>query len=202
MTRMLHLLAMGCCGASSAPSLAELAERHGTDKSMIGHAYVNLYAMLLDAHRESVLNVTEVGVMHGASVLMWADYFPNAQVLGLDYRMTATAINRTASQPRIHLHQADASLPSVLEKLQLANESMDLVVEDASHAHEDSHRIAANLWQLVKPGGFYVIEDVNVGGDDRGKYSSKGGQPGVRKMTAIERGATAHAPSDSRRRRC
>ena len=186
MARMLQLLAVGCCGASSLPSLAELAERHGTDKSMHGHAYVNLYAMLLDPYRESVRNVTEVGVMHGASALMWADYFANAQVWGLDLRLGTLAGNRTASQPRIHLHEVDASLPSVPGMLGLANESMDLVVEDASHSFEDSHRIAENLWHLVKPGGFYVIEDVNVGGDARGKYSKGNGQPGVRTMTAIE----------------
>ena len=35
-----------------------------------------------------------------------------------------------------------------------------------------THAIAANFWRLVRPGGYYVIEDVNVGGDERGKYSS------------------------------
>jgi len=37
----------------------------------------------LDPRRESVLNVTEIGVLFGSSVLMWADYFPKANITEL-----------------------------------------------------------------------------------------------------------------------
>jgi len=43
----------------------------------------NLYGPLLDPRRESVLNVTEIGVLFGSSVLMWADYFPKANITEL-----------------------------------------------------------------------------------------------------------------------
>ena len=157
---------------ATVPELAELADKYATDKSLTnGHAYVSLYSMLLEPHREAFRNVTEIGVLLGASELMWAKYFPNAHVWGLDIRLDQRAVKRCASEPRIHLFEADAHDANTPAQLGLANESMDLVVEDASHSRSGTHMIAAAFWPLVKPGGFYVIEDVNTGGDANGKYS-------------------------------
>ena len=174
MLPLLHGLACAATADSSlaAPSLIELADKHVTDKALhLGHAYTSVYSMILDAKRNTVQNVTEIGVFQGASALMWADYFPSAQIWGLDIVMQQQAINRTMHEPRIHLHNCDATQTDTASKLQLAPESMDLIVEDASHGYYDSLHIIENFWPLVKPGGFYVIEDVNTGGDNRGKYS-------------------------------
>uniref|UniRef100_A0A7S2GSM3 Methyltransferase domain-containing protein n=1 Tax=Haptolina brevifila TaxID=156173 RepID=A0A7S2GSM3_9EUKA len=154
----------------SLATLEDLANRYDTDKALQhGHGYTSAYSMLLDPHHLQFQNVTEVGVLTGSSLLMWADYFPNATIWGLDIVMRKEAYARTASEPRIKLLPVDGrSSPS---QLQLLNESMDLVIEDASHGHTDSMQIAATYWPLVKPGGFYIIEDINTGGDARGKYS-------------------------------
>ena len=157
------------------PSLRSIARKHQTDK--IDHNYVSLYAMLLDPLRHSVRNVTEVGVLEGSSMLMWAEYFPNAQVWGLDIILRARAIARAKTERRITLHTANAHDPLTPARLQLANESMDLVVEDASHGHTGTILIAEAFWRLVRPGGFYVIEDINTGGDSRGKFSGRDHDP-------------------------
>ena len=90
MHRVLHLAAIGLVAAlpipsdEELPSLADIADHYGTDKPLkFGHAYTNLYGPLLDPRRESVLNVTEIGVLFGSSVLMWADYFPKANITEL-----------------------------------------------------------------------------------------------------------------------
>ena len=178
MHRVLHLAAIGLVAAlpipsdEELPSLADIADHYGTDKSLkFGHAYTNLYGPLLDPRRESVLNVTEIGVLFGSSVLMWADYFPKANIYGIDIILNPQAVSRTKNQSRIHLSQANAHDATMAERLGLANESMDIVLEDASHSREGTHLIAAALWRLVKPGGFYIIEDVNVGGNENGKYT-------------------------------
>lgn len=164
---------------SALPTLSELADRHGTDKSLHrGHGYVNLYGMLLDPHRDSVRNVTEIGVLYGQSVTMWAEYFANAHIWGLDIKLHPDAVRRASSVPRIHLFETNAQLVETPTQLQLVPESMDLVIEDASHSHAGTHAIAEAFWPLVKPGGLYVIEDVNAGGDKRGKYSHVGDRPG------------------------
>ena len=189
---------MLCCASVAAaaaplplpPSLAELADKYSNDKSPShGHAYSNLYAMLLDPHRESVRNMTEVGVLNGQGTMMWADYFPNAHVYGLDIKLEPRAVSLCSGQPRIHLYEKNAHLRGVPQELGLAEESMDLVVEDASHSHTGTHLIAESFWPLVKPGGFYVIEDVNTGGDSRGKYEHSGTRPGFSSLVHNATGA-------------
>ena len=113
----------------------------------------------------------EIGVLRGASALMWAEYFANADVWGLDIKLDSRAVARCASERRVHLFEKNAHEASTPAVLGLANESMDLVVEDASHSHVGTHLIAEAFWPLVKPGGFYVIEDINTGGGENGKYS-------------------------------
>jgi hypothetical protein len=67
------------------PSLSQLADLYRTDKSAKhGHSYVGLYGMLLDPIRKDVRNVTEIGILAGSSLLMWADYFDRAQIWGMD----------------------------------------------------------------------------------------------------------------------
>ena len=43
-----------------------------------------MYAMLLDAHRHEILNMTEIGIGSGKSLLTWHDYLPNAHIFGID----------------------------------------------------------------------------------------------------------------------
>lgn len=50
---------------SQAMDLEALAFYYGTDKSRDDHKYTDLYALLFDARRHSVLNMTEIGIMSG-----------------------------------------------------------------------------------------------------------------------------------------
>ena len=43
----------------------------------------------------------------------------------------------------------------------LHDETMDIVVEDAMHMPWQQEAFLMHLWRLVKPGGYYIIEDIN-----------------------------------------
>lgn len=173
---LLVLVAYSQLASAETPSLHELADRFGTDKSLrAGHGYVSAYSMLLEPHRLDRLNVTEVGVLTGSSILMWASYFPRAEVWGLDIALQPVAKHRCKNESRIHLHAADSQSEKTPAKLGLADESMDLVIDDGDHSREGNSLTAAALWPLVRPGGLYVIEDVATGADQRGKQGHGGG---------------------------
>ena len=167
--------ALRCQHAAAAPvtvpTLHQLAEKFGTDKSLTsGHGYVAAYSMLLDHLRNDLCNVTEVGVLKGASLLMWAEYFPRAHIFGIDNFPSHIAAQRLSNESRIHLLKTSSQKPNVPEKFGLADESMDLVIDDGDHAPEGINKTIAALWRLVRPGGLYVIEDVATGADARAKY--------------------------------
>lgn len=138
--------------------------KYHTDKSRDDHKYSDLYAMLLDPIRDRVRNVTEVGVMAGQSLKVWHDYFVGAVIYGLDhfayYGLTRVRTELAAFAPRVRLLRADSRRESSVAQLGLAPGSMDLVVDDASHALANQERTLHVMWGLVRPGGYYIIEDV------------------------------------------
>ena len=161
-------------------TLSLLAAQYGTDKGS-PHQYTKSYTSVMGPARLAVRRFLEIGVDRGASVKMWHDWLPNAEVTGLDWfhcvkknsqctrgdLYSQWSQGRLAStHPRIkvaHVNQSDdaAMHAFIVEQQKLA--PFDIIVEDGSHKHRDQQRNVAMLFPLVRPGGLYVIEDVHTG---------------------------------------
>ena len=159
-------------------TLHDLGKKYGTDK--VRHGFLQIYADLFGAP-EAVKNMMEIGVFYGASIQMWRDYFVNAKVYGVD-GFTGIMGNgkvecpqgscigdlymkKEPFGPRVKLVKADQGDSSVMEgmakELQKEKISFDVIVEDGSHKYEDQQKNLAQLFPLIKPGGYYVIEDLH-----------------------------------------
>lgn len=155
--------------------LCELARKHETDKggqhyrygggdSDTCHAYTPVYHSLLSEDRDNVKNVLEIGVHAGSSVRMWKDYFPNAQIVGLDTNVDCLRHAET----RIQVIMADQNNP---HDIKLAMDIVgrgtrplfDLIIDDGSH--ERAHQIVSMgvLLPYLEDWGYYVIEDLGTG---------------------------------------
>ena len=137
--------------------LSEFGIKYMTDKAPIGtyHAYTIRYQQLFEPIRFNVRRVLEIGIERGASLQMWRDYFPYAEVHGLDivdYRSTLAGLDR------IHVHFGDAKDPAVLAEL--AKEEWDIVVDDGSHNLDDMRDTCLALYPSTR--SVYVIEDVHL----------------------------------------
>jgi len=64
-------------------TLEVLASRHGTDKGSV-HSYAKVYEKMFSKWKDKPLALLEIGVYHCESMRMWLDYFPNAEVVGMD----------------------------------------------------------------------------------------------------------------------
>ena len=73
------------------------------DTHVDSRADVDLYHALFADRRERVLNLTEIGVATGQSVAMWADYFANAHIFGLDPTLHANVMHFFSRYSRVHL---------------------------------------------------------------------------------------------------
>ncbi len=136
-------------------NLAWLAAVYGSDKGATAHQYVDLYEAHFRARRSDVRKVLEIGIYKGASLQMWRDYFPNAEVIGLDIESITTP------GPRVSTVQGDQSDPELLARLR-AMGPFDLIIDDGSHIAEHVRATFAGLFQSVVPGGTYVIEDMQT----------------------------------------
>ena len=102
--------------------------------------------------------VCEIGVWRGDSLPMWQAFFPDGKVAGVDADPAAAWAEGTV---RIVSWQDDESLPARLETVSPGG--WDLIVDDASHEGAKTRRTWELLWPLVAPGGWYVIEDWQIG---------------------------------------
>ena len=127
------LLAASGTIACRTPGLSTLDRlgRGRTDKSSTNHCYLTTYARALEDLRQTARNVMEVGVFYGGSLCMWRDYFPNAQIVGVDpftgklghgttFRNATSFLERWRAGevgPRIRLIQADQARTKDLKAL-------------------------------------------------------------------------------------
>lgn len=152
--------------------LCDLCVKYGTDKgprSMNGWDYSPTYHSVLSPNKDKVKKVLEIGIcgyrdipnnVVGASLFVWRDYFPNADIYGID-NDGRFIFN---DQQRIHTAQADAyswpSLKASLDLLGLERDSIDFIVDDAVHDPFPQVQLLQMLWPYLKKNGLYAMEDV------------------------------------------
>lgn len=126
-----------------------------TDKSY-AHQYIHVYEALFEPIRDATKLVLEIGIFDGGSLLMWRDYFPNAQVIGMDVNNHCPILE---GQDRITTLFRDAyDNPS----LKVAKEygAFDVIVDDGPHTLESQQYTAQHYSRLLSDNGILVIEDI------------------------------------------
>jgi hypothetical protein len=151
------------------PTLLQLAEIFHSDK-LHWHSYIPKYEELFkDRKVETLLEIgigyadlmtpflpEGVSYIHGSSLYMWQEYFPDAAIFACDIR-EGTLIN----EGRIHSMVCDQSSRSDLFKVAYECKRFpDVIIDDGSHIYEHQ-RITAQFFVPYMPvGALYVIEDV------------------------------------------
>jgi hypothetical protein len=101
------------------------------------------------------MSVLEIGIYRGASLQMWRDYFPNAQVYGLDIN------DVKVMGERIHVVRGDQSDDELLARIRELG-PFDVIIDDGSHFGTDVHATFAGLFDSLQADGMYVIEDMHT----------------------------------------
>ena len=156
----------------SVTPLCDIAFKYGTDKCpQLGHSYTPFYYDLLKDKRETIKKVLEFGIggpetmpwvtkqgqqyQKGASLLMWRDFFPNAQIYGVDCdpstifqskRITTFLFNTKNSSKLINLIKKIGS-------------DIDLVLDDGDHRGVSHMQVIKAVMPLLKQDCIYIIED-------------------------------------------
>lgn len=164
--------------SSKLTELCKIAYKYGTDKCpQLKHSYTPFYYKMFRNKKESIKKVLEIGIGYyktmkseeivydkglkryyhkGASLKMWRDFFPNAQIFGADIR-PETIFEDT----RIKTYLCDERKKEDLVRLiENTGSDIDLVVDDASHHVHDQIFLASTILPILKKDVVYVIEDV------------------------------------------
>lgn len=137
-------------------NLTEIGKRYQTDKASDDHRFTDFYHKFFGPIRQQVTGLCEFGIAYGSSLRMWQEYFPNANIVGFDVRPELLF-----EEPRIKTYLAGQHEVDLIESY-LGDRTFDIVIDDACHIM--SYQIATfkHAWKYVRPGGFYVIEDLHT----------------------------------------
>jgi hypothetical protein len=127
-------------------TLYDLAIKYGSDKAQ--HGYCPFYEQHLPKNPKKLL---EIGVLHGASIRMWREYFPDTEIHALDLFLE----NPIPDIPGVVFHKGDQLDYKILE--QLRKENFDVIIDDGSHNSRDQMITFFGLFN----GRQYYIEDTH-----------------------------------------
>ncbi len=130
--------------------LSQLAIKHGTDKGPGCHNYTELYEQMFGGIKDESLKILEIGVLDGASLRMWCDFFPNAEIHGLDINPDC----KVFADDRITIHIGDQGDRQFMESIGI---DFDIVIDDGSHRVSDQIESFKVFWPNTRL--IYVVED-------------------------------------------
>lgn len=129
-------------------TLQEIGLKHETDKATY-HKFCDFYEQHLP---KKITRLLEIGVMDGASLKMWRDFYPDAEIIGLDIKEPQTI-------PGVKWLKMDATDP---ESVALLGE-FDVIIDDGSHMTADQQKSFELLFEKhLKEGGMYIMEDLHT----------------------------------------
>lgn len=140
-------------------TLDELSVKYGTDKGSLKHHYMEFYEQHLPKNPKRML---EIGVLDGASIRMWHDWFPDCEIHGLDLfsgesarEIWDTCFADKDGAERVTFHTGNQCDWQILE--QLRTYDFDIIIDDGSHASRDQMMTFFGLFN----GKHYFIEDTD-----------------------------------------
>jgi hypothetical protein len=147
-------------------TLNDLAAKYHCEK-LERHSYIPMYAEYF--HGRDIRRLLEIGVgwvdlmaplvskyIHGASLLMWRDYLPDAEIYSVDIREDALF-----QAERIHTMQCDVNLEPELDNMWTAfGGNFDVVIDDGDHETSSQYTTATRILPKMRHGDLYIIEDV------------------------------------------
>ncbi len=164
--RMIQPMTINVDGAYT--EMCQLATAAQTDKSLHNlfthrHPYTSVYNLLLGSLRTSPQSLTigEIGVLNGASINMWFNFFGNDK--GHQYHafdIDEVLLKRLSNMPNVHTHLLDSGDKDRLRSIFGQLPAFDLLLEDASHRLEHQVIAVRELTKYLKVGGFLIIEDI------------------------------------------
>ena len=152
--------------------LCELAYKYGADKCpQFGHPYTPFYYELFKDTKNDVKKVLEMGIGNlqrkfiktclwyepGASMRMWRDFFPNAQIYAADILPEVMF-----EEDRIETFVCDERKKSDVRRLiEKTGSDIDIFIDDGDHNLQSQIELAEYALEVLDPGVTYIVEDVN-----------------------------------------
>jgi hypothetical protein len=140
-----------------------------------GHRFNDFYSLIYGLHKDNVKQVLECGIgtkntlinnnmswcnhsIPGGSLRAWRDYFPNANVIGIDIDPDVMF-----TEDRIKTFVCDqtskSSINSFIQQANLQPNTIDIIIDDGFTNFVAIVTLFENTKHLLRDQGLYIIED-------------------------------------------
>ena len=159
----------------------------GTDKSSLGHDYLRHYERIFAGLRNDPIQLLEFGIAGGASLGTWSRFFAQATIVGVDINESC----RVLAGDRVKVEIGSQADPEFLAEL-VRTYQPDIIIDDGSHQAAHISLTFDRLFPFLRPGGFYVIEDLNLHyGNNAATWHRSGGTTPAEYLASIARRISA-----------
>jgi hypothetical protein len=134
-------------------SFREISDSVDCDKTVY-HKYDKIYPDFLESFRSEKFNMFEIGIDAGKSLKIWQEYFPNANIYGMD-------IGVSLKYDRGEVFLGDQSKNEDLVRISSNIGKCKFILDDGSHVADHQLKTFYYLFEnLLEYGGVYIIEDI------------------------------------------
>jgi len=143
-------------------TMKELCTQFKCDKGAESHHYYEVYDNHFSPRRNDEVNVLEIGIWHGTSFDVWHEYFPNANIYGIDIftRLKPEQVP-ALKKDRVHYLIGDSTKADIADKLNKKwnDIKFDFIIDDGLHDPQANRLTFKHLFPFLQDEGQYFIED-------------------------------------------
>lgn len=130
----------------------------------IDHHYHMVYEDHFSKVRENKLKVLEIGIWKGNSIRALTQYFPSADLYGIDIfdRIKPEQVS-VLQKDNVHWIEGDSTNPDISDRVKKefgGQIKFDIIIDDGKHTPKANMLSFQNLSGFLKRDGVYYIEDV------------------------------------------
>ena len=150
-------------------SMAQILNKHNCDKGNkpnekgIAHHYCIEYEKEMSKRRNDPIKILEVGVWKGTSHASWHEYFPNAEIYGIDvFTRVAEKDVKIGKEQRVHFIKGSSTIPKISDQVEKhwgSDIKFDFIIDDGLHFPEANKLTFNNLIKYLADDGIFYVED-------------------------------------------
>ena len=157
--------------ASAHDSIKKIYFEHEGDASGKWINYLDVYEECFSRYIGKNPNLIEIGVQNGGGLQIYSKYLKNAKIYGIDINPEVCKMNlgKNIKTFCFDINMKDKFLSN------LKGVEFDIIIDDGSHMQDDMINTFEFLFDKLRAGGIYIVEDVHTSywKSFKGKYKGK-----------------------------